>query len=134
MASVKLVGSRVSSPRADGLALLSSMGTLLSSKLSASTASTCQSHKSRFLFFKFAFSTRHCNTELAIFAARGLRSGSAEITAVFFTACRDWQFFSKNEMRKLDIFQVVSNMSLVADEKSEHLETQIARVERRKLC
>ena len=47
-----------------------------------------------------------------------LRSGTAEIqiTAVAFTACGGWQFFfEKNEMRKLDIFQAVSNVSLVAE-------------------
>ena len=32
-----------------------------------------------------------------------------------FYCCSGWQFCSKNEMRKLDIFQVVSNVSLVAD-------------------
>ena len=52
---------------------------------------------------------------LAIYAARGLWSRSAEITAVALTACRGWQFFSKIEMRKLDIFQVASNVSLVAE-------------------
>ena len=32
-----------------------------------------------------------------------------------FHHCGGWQFFSKNEMRKLDIFQLASNVSLVAD-------------------
>ena len=44
---------------------------------------------------------------LAIYAARGLWSRTAEITAVASTVCGGWQFFSKNEMRKVDIFQVV---------------------------
>ena len=35
---------------------------------------------------------------LAIYVARGLRSRTAEITAVAFTACNGWQFFSKVEM------------------------------------
>ena len=52
---------------------------------------------------------------LAIYVARGLRSGSTETTEVTFTACGGWDFFSKNEMRKLDIFQVASNVSLVAE-------------------
>ena len=42
-----------------------------------------------------------------------------------------WQIFSKNEMRESDIFQVVSNVSLVAEtgceEECKHAETQIAR-------
>ena len=42
------------------------------------------------------------------------RSGSAEITAVAFTACGGWQNFSKNEMRKLDILPA-SNVSLAAE-------------------
>ena len=37
-------------------------------------------------------------TGLAIYAARGLRSGSAEITAVAFTGCGGWQFFSRNTL------------------------------------
>ena len=48
---------------------------------------------------------------LAIYAAMGLRSRTTEFTAVAFTA----QFFLKNEMRKLDIFQVASDVSLVAE-------------------
>ena len=52
---------------------------------------------------------------LAIDAARGLRSGTVEITAVVFTTAVVGNLFSKNEMRKLDIFQVVSNVSLVAE-------------------
>ena len=34
-------------------------------------------------------------TGLAIYAARGLRSGTAEITEVVFTACGRWQCFSR---------------------------------------
>ena len=49
---------------------------------------------------------------LAICAARGLQSGTAEITAVAFSACGGWRFFLKNEMRKLDIFQVASNIHM----------------------
>ena len=30
------------------------------------------------------------------------------MTAVLFTACGGWQFYSKSEVRKLDIFQAVS--------------------------
>ena len=45
---------------------------------------------------------------LAIYAARGLRSGTAEITAVVFTACGGWQVVLKIEVRKLGIFQVAS--------------------------
>ena len=80
---------------------------------------------------------------LAIYTARGLRSGTAKIAAVAFTACGDWQFSLKNEMQKLDIFQVVSNLSLVAETavrkksvrlRRKHTETQIMRVECRKLC
>ena len=52
---------------------------------------------------------------LAIYAASGLQSGTAETTAVAFIACGGGHFFSKNEMQKLDIFQVVSDVSLVAD-------------------
>ena len=52
---------------------------------------------------------------LTIYAARGLRSGTAEMIAVAFNACGGWQFFPKNEMRKLDIFQEASNVSLVAE-------------------
>ena len=50
-----------------------------------------------------------------IYVVVGLRSGTAEVTAVAFTACGGWQVFSYNEMRKLDIFQVTSNLSLVAE-------------------
>ena len=32
---------------------------------------------------------------LAIYAARGLRSGTVEITAVAFTACGGWRFFGR---------------------------------------
>ena len=72
---------------------------------------------------------------LAIYAARGLRRGTAEITAVIFTTAVK----SENEMRKLDIFQVASNVSLVAEagckrRARKHAETHFARVERRKLC
>ena len=49
---------------------------------------------------------------LAIYAARGLRSGTAEMTAVVFTtavAGNFFFFFFRNcETRKLDIFQVAS--------------------------
>ena len=38
-----------------------------------------------------------------------------KITAVALTACGGLQFFSKNEMRKLDVFQVASTVSLVAE-------------------
>ena len=51
---------------------------------------------------------------VAIYAARGLRSGTAEITSVVFTPAVAGNFL-KNEMRKLDIFQVASNVSLVAE-------------------
>ena len=37
-------------------------------------------------------------------------------------------------MRKSDIFQVVSNVSLVAEGEHKDAETQIARADRRKLC
>ena len=63
---------------------------------------------------------------------------TAEITAVVFYHCGGWQFFLENEMRKLDIFQVASNVSLVAEagakEERKHAQTHFARVERRKLC
>ena len=35
--------------------------------------------------------------------------------AVAFTACGGLQFFSNNEMRKMDIFQGASNVSLVEE-------------------
>ena len=60
-------------------------------------------------------------TGLAIYVAVGLRSGTAEIIAVAFTAC----------MRKLDIFQVASNVSLVAEI---GVRKKSARVQCRKLC
>ena len=47
---------------------------------------------------------------LAIYAARGLRSGTPEITAVICTACGGWQIFSQNEVRRLGIFQVASHV------------------------
>ena len=52
--------------------------------------------------------------------------------------CGGLQSFFENEMRKLGIFQVVSNVGLVAEtgaeEERKHVEIQLARVERRKLC
>ena len=92
-------------------------------------------------FEKFpAFSPRALSAGLAIYVARGLWSGSAEITAVAFTACGGWRVSSKNEMQKLDIFQVVSTLVCawwrkpVAEEEPKHAEIQIARAERRQLC
>ena len=48
-----------------------------------------------------------------MYAARGLRRGSAEITAVVFTAYGGWQFHRnmRHEVWKSDIFQVASDVS-----------------------
>ena len=51
---------------------------------------------------------------LAIYAARGLRSGTAKLPQWLYRL-RWLEILSKNEMRKLGIFQVASNVSLVAE-------------------
>ena len=77
-----------------------------------------------------------------------VRVGHLRCHGVGERKCRDYHsgfyrlrclaFFFKNEMRKLDIFQVVSNVSLVAEtgcgRERKHAEIQIERVEHRKMC
>ena len=74
---------------------------------------------------------------LAIYAARGLRSGTAEIIAVAFIACGGWQLFSKKEVQKSGIVLVSKSpkpgRNRGAEEERKHAETQAARAERRNL-
>ena len=75
---------------------------------------------------------------LPIYAARGLRSGSAEITAVAFTVSGGWHFFWKRRCGNWTSstwFQMwVWWRKPGAEEERKHAEIQIARVEGRKLC
>ena len=86
---------------------------LISEFLSPKLSDKCP-HATSFESLKIAQATFNL-AGLAIYAASGLRSGSAAITTAAFTACGGWQSFLKNEMRKLDILHVVSNVSLVAE-------------------
>ena len=76
---------------------------------------------------------------LAIYAARGLRSGTAEITAVVCTSGfhRLWSlaiFFEKRDANIGHLEYEFGGGSRGAEEECKHAETQIARVERRKVC
>ena len=86
---------------------------------------------------------------LAIYAARRLRSRTAKITAVIFTACGGWHFFRNMRCRighlpggfkcEFSPHGIIKKSPKPGgqrgvEEEREHADTQIARVERRRLC